>query len=209
MVRALTAWRKLRPTHKLVFSDDADEALELGAGLFREHLLLAGVTRAELHDTEAKDSIAVRVHDLRALFVTVSIAQGKPEHWIRDRTAHKTLNMIDAYRRHARMLVELDLGALVPLDEAIPELRGAVGGTSDGGTNGADRKGSEPQLPEETATIVAEAAPEGSLLIPLTVVRIHPSELLIVGRSRPPRTRWAVPCRATSSSSGTGSAPAA
>ncbi len=179
VVRALKAWRRLRPKHLRVFSDNADEPLVLGAGLFREHLLLAGVKRAELHATEAKDSIAVRVHDLRALFVTISIAQGKPEHWIRDRTSHKTLSMVDTYRRHARMFEELNLGGLVPLDEAIPELRKPVGAVSDAGPNGTDRHASDIPIAVETATNVDDADPEGSLLIPLTVVRIHPSEQIL------------------------------
>jgi hypothetical protein len=86
-------------------------------------LALPGVTRAELHASDSKESLPIRIHDLRALFCTVSIAQGRPDTWIRDRTAHKTLSMLDRYRRQARMFDELNLGPLAPLDIAIPELR--------------------------------------------------------------------------------------
>jgi integrase len=36
----------------------------------------------------------VRVHDLRATFVTVSLANGKTETWVQDRTGHKSTLMI-------------------------------------------------------------------------------------------------------------------
>lgn len=40
-----------------------------------------------------------------------------------DRTGHRSSVMINRYRRAARQVAELDLGTLLPLDEAIPELR--------------------------------------------------------------------------------------
>jgi integrase len=72
---------------------------------------LAGVTRPELF-TSMEHTGKLRAHALRATFVTCSIASGKPQTWIRDRTAHKTMSMVDRYRRTARQFEELDLGAL-------------------------------------------------------------------------------------------------
>jgi hypothetical protein len=184
VLRALTTWREMRPNHAHVFADEADKPLALGAGLFREHLLLAGVKRPELHDTRAKDSVAVRVHDLRALFVTVSIAQGRTEHWIRDRTAHRTLTMIDTYRRQARLFAELNLGDLVALDEAIPELRKPVGGPSDGNSKDGERKGSDATRAAKSATLPAAPKPEARILDPLIGVRIPMSEPLLTADAR-------------------------
>ncbi len=166
VTRALAAWRNLRPNHVHVFADADDVALVLEARIFRAHLKLAGVKRDELH-VKTADSLPVRVHDLRALFTTVSLAQGKSETWIRDRTAHKTLSMLDRYRRQARMFGELNLGPLAPLDEAIPELAPHVGPTSDEGKNGKDRKGADPIETPENLPILAATGTDAVLLSPL------------------------------------------
>jgi len=129
---ALDTWKEA-----LAPSDDApvfDGVAPAEAWLFREHLLAAGVDRAELH-TPAKDSLAIRVHDLRATFVTVSLATGRPDTWIRDRTGHKTISMLDRYRRAARTLEELNAGPLAPMLDAVTGL-------------GADR---EPTAPAKQA----------------------------------------------------------
>jgi len=92
------------------------------AGHLRTHLKLAGVTRSQLF--EANESrLAIRAHDLRATFVTVSLALGKTEAWITDRTGHRSSQMIYAYKRAARTHAELQLGGFKPMWEAIPELR--------------------------------------------------------------------------------------
>jgi len=184
VARALTKWRAMRrdePATAPVFADETGTVVGVkqSAELFREHLKLARVARVELH-TKTKDSLPVRVHDLRALFVTASLAEGKPETWIRDRTGHKTLSMLDRYRRQARMFEELNLGSLVPLDAGIPELGDAapapVGPPSDGGSNSPEVAGSDAANPREVLDASSEMPAEASLLIPLTKVRILPSE---------------------------------
>ena len=59
---------------------------------------------------------------MRATFVTVSLANGKSETWVADRTGHRSSAMINRYRRHARTWAELGLGELAALDRALPEL---------------------------------------------------------------------------------------
>src|SRR5690606_28601902 len=88
----------------------------------RMYLRAAGVTRPQLFES-SENRIALRAHDLRATFVTISLALGKSEAWITDRTGHKSSQMIYRYKRAARTHTELALGALRPLHEAIPELR--------------------------------------------------------------------------------------
>jgi len=68
--------------------------------------------------------------------------------------------MVDTYRRHARMFEELNLGGLVPLDEAIPELCKPVGASSDAGPIGTDRRDSAMPIAPEIATIVDDTEPE-------------------------------------------------
>lgn len=125
--RALAAWKELRPPPSpdapvfVEAAGDVDVVITLAPEAFRDHLKAAGVGRPELHQ-RTKESYPVRVHDLRALFVTTSLATGKPESWVRDRTSHRTIAMLDRYRRQARLFAELHLGDLKPLDEAIPEL---------------------------------------------------------------------------------------
>jgi len=92
------------------------------ANALRSDLQEAKVKRRELfEDTDSRQPI--RVHDLRATFVTLSLAAGKSEAWITDRTGHKSSTMIYRYKRQARRATELKLGELARLDEAIPEFK--------------------------------------------------------------------------------------
>jgi hypothetical protein len=50
---------------------------------------------------------------------SVSLAEGKSETWIRDRTAHKTTTMIDRYRRTAPQFQELGVAGLVAIVDAL------------------------------------------------------------------------------------------
>jgi len=63
----------------------------------------------------------IRLHDLRATFVTVSLANGKTEQRGSDRTGHKSSQMIALYTRQARTWSELGLGTVSPLDALLPE----------------------------------------------------------------------------------------
>ena len=55
--------------------------------------------------------------------VTLSLANGRTETWMADGRGHRSSATINRYRRSARSAMELALGALLPLDQAIPELR--------------------------------------------------------------------------------------
>jgi hypothetical protein len=88
---------------------------------FRAHLKKAKVTRPALFE-KSPTRRPVRIHDLRATFVTLALANGKTEAWIADRTGHRSSVMINRYRRAARKVEELGLGTLTPLHLAIPEL---------------------------------------------------------------------------------------
>lgn len=121
VARAMRLWSdryrktKARPFIDLVPEEKAK--LEL-AGRLRAALETAGVTRAELFES-TEHTGKMRAHDLRATFVTCSIAEGKSETWIRDRTAHKTMSMVDRYRRAARQFAELKVGSLGDLVEGL------------------------------------------------------------------------------------------
>jgi hypothetical protein len=79
---------------------------------------VAGEALGELHKTTDAQR-QIRAHDLRGVFVTLSLSAGKSETWIGDRTGHDTSDMIQKYRRAARTWSELDLGALAPMDQAV------------------------------------------------------------------------------------------
>jgi integrase len=137
VARALTKWKaqgkRTKPTD-LVFNEDG-EPLGMFANCawhLREALKKAGLKRAELYDrTEVRQPI--RVHDLRASFVTVSLANGKTETWVADRTGHRSSEMINRYRRAARTWAEAGLGSFAPLDEIVaweePPGRGSIRGS--------------------------------------------------------------------------------
>lgn len=127
----------------------------------RPELWLLGPTR-----------IPLRAHDLRATFVTISLACGRSEHWVMDRTGHKSSTMIARYKRAARTHAEANLGPLAPLYEAIPELRNApVDGR--GGPEGGPRS-------------AAQKSPAGSVA----------TNSRVPSCSSPSRTRTGTPFRA-------------
>ncbi len=153
VTRALAAFKKLYPPARPnaeVFRTEQG-VIELTTKSYRAVLKLAGVKRPELFK-KTKESYPVRVHDTRALFVTVSLANGKPESWVRDRTSHRTITMLDRYRRQARLFEELNLGDLKPLDEAIPELRETGRGPADDVPNGRETSRTDVESPEESGT---------------------------------------------------------
>jgi hypothetical protein len=107
----------------LVFTDERGKKISNRhqADRYRGHLADAGIERASLFErTKARQPI--RIHDTRATFITIALANGKSEAWVQDRTGHKSSQMINRYRRAARTAAELDLGNLAPLCRAIPEL---------------------------------------------------------------------------------------
>ena len=105
------------------------------ARMFRGHLRVAGVNRAELF-TSTATRLQIRLHDLRATMITIALAMGRSETWVADRTGHKSSTMINRYRRAARTAAELGLGDLTPLDVAIPELRASSSDSPSSGTGG-------------------------------------------------------------------------
>lgn len=126
MSLALALWVKLRNAEPddFMFVDDAGGVM-IGdhrlAEVLRASLWEAKVRRSELHVDRA-NSRKLRVHHLRGTFVTLNLANGKTESWTSDRTGHGSSEMVNRYRRAARSARELGLGALDPLDMAIPEL---------------------------------------------------------------------------------------
>jgi integrase len=140
VVRALRASIALReaeggaplPPSAPLFVDEDGRRISEGdhhADHFRAYLMAAGVDRPELFERSAS-RVRIRVHDLRATFITTNLANGRSETWISDRTGHKSSKEIHGYNRQARTAAQLGLGDLTPLDTAIPELggRGRNGG---------------------------------------------------------------------------------
>lgn len=131
VVRALRAWWlrwRPAPAHP-VFRGPGGSTLPTkdrnASERLRRHLRAAGVDRAELFErSDVRQPI--RMHDLRATFITISLACGKTETWVADRTGHTSSVMINRYRRASRRVSELGLGELEPLDQAIPELSGGA-----------------------------------------------------------------------------------
>jgi integrase len=122
---ALAGWKKLRGDMKetdrvFVERDGSRIDFEHLAAILRADLKTAGVIRAELFE-KGPTRMRFGIHGLRHSFVTRSLATGKTEDWVRLRTGHKS-NELWRYREVARSLEELELGDVLPLDQAIPEL---------------------------------------------------------------------------------------
>ncbi len=151
---ALRAWKELRkPKPKtIVFRhDDGDELnVDRLAERFRHDLERARIERRELFIHTAKRG-QIRAHDLRATFVTISLAAGKTETWVADRTGHRSSMQIANYRRSARTAAELGHTALDALDEAIPELRRKGSQAARAGSGGGSGAARRPRARAKTA----------------------------------------------------------
>ncbi len=146
---AMRAWKKTHGTRRpFVGMENLTDKVDL-ARAFRSWLKVAGVTREELHVT-TEHTGALRAHDMRATFVTMSLAEGRSDTWIRDRTAHKSTSMVDRYRRHARQVAELQMGSLVDLSAAMA--RGTARGMKLAKTGGEKTKMTQKQRSTEGRT---------------------------------------------------------
>ncbi len=117
VVRALKAWQPKAPK---AGPFDGLDVQHLGE-MLRDWLQKSGVTRPQLF-TDTDKRMHFRAHDTRSTFVTLALAAERSEAWVMRRTAHKSSTMIARYTVSAANARELGLGALVPLDKAIPEL---------------------------------------------------------------------------------------
>ncbi|AUX38573.1 uncharacterized protein SOCE836_108200 [Sorangium cellulosum] len=155
VVRALRKWREVCSDKVRVFVGKwGSNSLpgQNGAARFRDHLRRAGITRPELFET-TDSRLNIRLHDTRATFITIKLANGRTETWISDRTGHRSSGQIHHYKRAARKVAELGLRDFAPLEEAIPELR------DKGGSAGAD--GPVGAAPEARAVNEAASALPG------------------------------------------------
>lgn len=122
VVDALKRWKGMQtvaePTTRVFADDGVSPNFEHLAEQLRTDLWRVGVRRHQLHE-RSKVRQPLRAHDLRATFVTISLATGKTETWVSDRTGHRSHTMITRYRRKARTW---NLGELGPLCDIIPEL---------------------------------------------------------------------------------------
>lgn len=131
VVLALKAYRKqhrpdAKPTDRVFRNTLGRPFIKHGlAEMLRAHLKLIRLEqeRPELFVSNGERR-RIRVHDLRGTFVTISLANGRSESWISDRTGHRSSQMIARYKRIARTFDELHQGELVPLAEALPDLIG-------------------------------------------------------------------------------------
>jgi integrase len=130
---ALRRWRLICPSRVWVFPAEAvpryrrsrrGNHMAIGsiALHLRKALETADVERREQLFQRDAFRLRLRAHDLRATFITLALAQGRSEDWVRTRTGHRTSQMIARYRLEAKTAQELELGWLLPLHEVIPEL---------------------------------------------------------------------------------------
>jgi len=133
-VTALKAWRRLSPLSSptdsvFVTTDGAPIRNVLLAETFRAHLTAAGITKEtdpdlfpEGDDLKHRDLVAA--YDLRSLFVTAALAQGRTPDWIMRHTLHVTLSMLETYRRSATHFAKH--GPVPTMVQAVKELAHAA-----------------------------------------------------------------------------------
>ena len=124
VAESLKAWRAMRGNPKAderVFTDEHGRPLSLDhmADLLRIHFKKAGLKRADL-TSRAKLKQPFGVHSFRRSFVTRSLALGKNEDWVRQRTGHKSTEILK-YRQEAKELAGPGVTELEELSHALPE----------------------------------------------------------------------------------------
>jgi integrase len=127
VLTALRIWKeKFRPNAKVthgVFVDDDGVGINVDhmAAQLRDDLKVrAKIDRPKLY-TASTSRLRMRAHDLRATFITVSLANGRTWEWCQQRTGHGDA-MKQKYRRTAALWTAQQQGDLAPLHLAIPEL---------------------------------------------------------------------------------------
>jgi integrase len=160
VIRALNLWKMIcghkKPTDPIVNVPFGNRAT-----LLRAYLARAKVERPELTHRSATRA-RIKAHSLRGTFITLSLANGKTETWVQDRTGHTSTIMINRYRRAARTAAELGLGPLTPMDLAIPELAAVVGQTENQGdatAKGQEHKSNDGQTRQGAADTSKETQP--------------------------------------------------
>jgi integrase len=159
---ALALWKKMRKDTKkrdLVFrqSDGQPYNRDRLAARYREYLDKACKARPEILES-GTNRMRVRAHDMRGMFVTFSLANGRTESWVQDRTGHTTSIMVNRYRRSARTVTELGLGALAPMVMAIPELAAQL---ENAAAERGDERSEDPPGSVEAALLSQKAANVG------------------------------------------------
>lgn len=98
VVRTLGQWAKLRGLQcgDFVFVEENGGAIDQGklSRRLRWHVRLVGIDHPELLNAGTNRG-RLRVHGLRGTFVTLSLANGKMETWVQDRTGHASSVMIN------------------------------------------------------------------------------------------------------------------
>jgi integrase len=126
VLEALRIWReRFHPSAKMdarIFVDDRGAGVNVDhlAAQLRMDLVRAGVERSKLFQG-SRNRLRIRAHDLRATFITVSLASARTWEWCQQRTGHGDA-MKQKYRRTAAIWLAQRQGDLAPLCAAIPEL---------------------------------------------------------------------------------------
>jgi integrase len=109
-----------------LFVDDDGRPLtnsDRPAEVLREHLRAIGLDKERPYlFEETNERLAFRAHDLRGTFITLSLAAGRSEAWVQQRTGHRSSRMINLYAVTARTVAEAHSEPLRTLIDAVPEL---------------------------------------------------------------------------------------
>lgn len=160
-------WRELLPVAPDALVFPGLPALKKMAGLLRRDLQAAGVTRPALFET-SDGRHALRVHDLRASFVTLHLALGRSQAWISSRTGHLSWQTMKLYERPAREAADLELGPPAAFWSSVPECRAAYEEAMQGPARYAPRMralsgGQKPRTRAANGEGFAVLPPQGSL----------------------------------------------
>ncbi len=161
-------------------------------------LKLAGVTRKSiLEDGDGTD--ALRVHDLRASFITLALRAGRSHKWIMTRTGHEKLGTLSVYDRLVEDANEHHLPPwFAPMALSIPELQPRKGGPSLGHAlknaeqNAAFTRSAWTREPGQSEQKPAEKAPSVTTETPLPPTS-GPAEIQGVGQPGPGQAQVSSP----------------
>lgn len=108
------------PESWVFIDENGGQSIDQLAKVVRDDLRRAGLDRHDLF-SRGPNKGRFSTHCFRRSFVTRSLALGRNEDFVRQRTGHKSEELL-TYRQQARSLAELSLSDVDPLVLAIPEL---------------------------------------------------------------------------------------
>lgn len=109
-----------------------------GAKKLRDDLVRAGVTRQALLEENDPNSMALRMHDLRATGITYMAIRGDSDHDVRERAGHSDMQTTLMYLRRGKRASAQIGTPFSPLPDSLSSTESSTSGSGGGNSDGSE-----------------------------------------------------------------------